>query len=312
MHEAAGRRPDQLDPAELKSAANEFRYQRKLLSAEEAEGWLKKRDLTVEMWTEYIQRTVLRRKWAADLDDIAARHAVTDDEIEEAITCEAICSDRLNALANKLAGRAAVFARVETEPEHAAPDAPPRPPDHEHVASAFAKLGVPGFPVEFWRERVGFLARVEAAFQPFCAHPLTPDALADEVAARHFDWIVVDYRLAPFRDEDAAREAALCIREDGAGLAELAGRAGSAEEGGRFVLEQVDPELRPSLLGARKGETLGPLRWRDQFVIVRVLEKALPSIDDPLVRERAREAALSSRIEREVLDRVRWNAGGAR
>ena len=302
---------DLLDPGELKSAANDFRYQRKLLSAEEAESWLKKRDLTVEMWTEYIQRTVLRRKWAADLDDIVARYAVTEDEIDEAATCEAICSERLTALAHKLAGRAAVFARAETQPEHPAPDARPRPSDHEHIASAFAKLAVPGFPLEYWQERVDWLARVEEAFPPFCAHPVMPDALADEVGAHHFDWIVVDYRFAPFRDEETAREAALCIREDGAGLAELAGRAGSAEDGGRVLLEQAEPELRPYLLGARKGETLGPLRWRDQFVIVQVLEKTLPSVDEPQVRERASEAALSSRIEREVLDRVRWAAGGA-
>jgi hypothetical protein len=293
-----------LDPAELQSAADEFRYERNLLSREEAETWLKERGLTVEMWSEYILRWALRRKWSADLDDIVVRGVVTDAEIEEAITCEAICSGRLHELANELAGRAAVYERVEEQlGDHDLELAPV--PVRKGIASELADLGLPGFPLEFWQERVDFLARVDAAFQSFSGDAGLPD-LGAEVAAHHLDWIVVDYELVPFRDEEAAREAALCVRTDGAKLAEVARRAGSADHRTTVFLEQADTALRSYLLGARDEEVLGPFRWREGFAVLRVIAKKLPSIDDPRIRDRARRSALAGAVKREILDRVRW------
>jgi len=68
---------EEIDAEELESAANDFRYERDLVTAEEAEAWLKQWNLTAEAWMDYIRRWVLRRKWADELAEIVARFPVT-------------------------------------------------------------------------------------------------------------------------------------------------------------------------------------------------------------------------------------------
>src|SRR5262245_17083758 len=48
---------------EIEAAGEEFRYARDLVTAEEMEAWLGRFDLTVESWTDYLERSILRQGW---------------------------------------------------------------------------------------------------------------------------------------------------------------------------------------------------------------------------------------------------------
>ena len=111
---------------------------------------------------------------------------------------------------------------------------------------------------------------------------------------------------AVFRDNDAAREAALCVREDGRDLAEVAAEADADLEEADWYLDEVDEALRDRLVGAQSGDLLGPLPLKDGHLVVSVVAKHLPSAADPSVRARAERALLGSAVEREVVNRVTW------
>src|SRR2546427_523631 len=92
---------DGLDEADVDAAGTEFRYARDLVAAADLEAWLDGRGLTVDAWLDFIRRTLLVSRWANDLDEIRETYEIDDDEVAEAILCEAICS----GLARRRAGR---------------------------------------------------------------------------------------------------------------------------------------------------------------------------------------------------------------
>jgi hypothetical protein len=55
------------EDSELESAASEFRYARDLISAQDMQAWLAHWHLSLEQWTAYLRRTLLRARWS-DLD----------------------------------------------------------------------------------------------------------------------------------------------------------------------------------------------------------------------------------------------------
>jgi hypothetical protein len=113
---------EELTPAVVQTAAREFHHAHCLTTAEEMQTWLGQRHLTVEMWLAYLQRSMLRQRWAAHLVDILARYAATDAEVERDIIPEGFCSGQFAMWAQKLAARAAVYEQAVS------PQAPGRCP----------------------------------------------------------------------------------------------------------------------------------------------------------------------------------------
>ena len=97
---------------EVESAAREFRYERDLISGEEMEAWLEQWALTLETWTDCLQRAVLRRTWATDL---VTRYPANQAEIDACLGPEAIASGCVEDCARDLAGRAAAWGRAREE-----------------------------------------------------------------------------------------------------------------------------------------------------------------------------------------------------
>jgi hypothetical protein len=125
------------------------------------------------------------------------------------------------------------------------------------------------------------------------------------IAARGLGWITVECRLASFVDEDTAREAAFCVRDEGRSLAEVASAVGSREEAETLVLEDLEPVLRGSLLSAKEGTLLGPVSFRGTPTLVVVHRKSRPEAPGPQILSRARAALLETAIERETRGRAR-------
>ena len=273
---------EDLDDEEVESAAREFRYARDLVAASDAEAWFEKWGLTAETWMEYIERFVLRKKWSAELPEIVSEYAVTEEEVEENVWADGVCAGHFERFVQKLAARVAVHEKLQEETPHPQPLSP--------QAGRGESL----------------LPSLDASFQLFTKQVLTSKAIRDQITAHYAGWIRIDCRCVSFPDEQMAREAALCVQQDGEPLDDVAGRAGTEVQQERFYLEHTDPALRPHFQGAKQGELLGPLAWNGQQSLFLILDKIMPSIDDPEICQRAEQAVIRSAIAHEVNSRVHW------
>jgi hypothetical protein len=272
---------EEIDAEELESAANDFRYERDLVTAEEADAWLEQWGLSAEAWMDFIRRWVLRRKWADELVEIVARFRITKKEFNSCLKAEVVCSGYLARFAQALAAWASTFekAREEVWIGDAAPCA----------------------------KRVKRIHRLEAGYQSFRDHVVDSQGLKDQVGWHRLDWIRFDCRYVLFPHEQMAREAALCVRDDGMQLDEVAANAKIRLHNAPLYLEEIDPSLRDHFLSAGKGALVGPLDWDKGFALFVVEDKILPALEDPAIRQRAEESLIQNEINREIANRVKWH-----
>jgi len=296
---------------EVETAASQFRGARGLFTAAETTAWLRERGLTAENWIKYIRRSWLRQRWSAELADLVCRYPATEAQLNRAFLVVGICSGHLARFAEKLAGRAAVgqtfLSAQDTSPKRQRGDGPVAGatglcPAVDTQACGFLRLAP-----KHCRKVLESLASLEASYSLFGRQVLTPQALQSQIASRHTVWVRLECRTASFACASAAREAALCVREDGEELATVAARAGTTLHQERFYLEELEPAQQAPFLSARKGELLGPLEWRGAFQLVQVRDKVLPSAEDPDIRRRAEQLLLQREVEREIKDRVQWH-----
>jgi hypothetical protein len=215
---------DALSEDDVEAAAAEFRYARDLVAATDLESWLERRGLTVEAWLDFVRRTLLRERWADEIEAIRDEYEIDAGDVAEALECEAVCGGLAADLAARLAARAAIHARDEAgaadallrEAEAMAATVP------EHVLTRV----LPHVPAPVRRERLRALARLEVAWSRFVGSAVSPEALRALIAGRRLDWLRVGVQTVVAPDEDVAREIVLCVRLDRRPLAEVAGDAG--------------------------------------------------------------------------------------
>jgi hypothetical protein len=131
--------------------------------------------------------------------------------------------------------------------------------------------------------------------------------LTDQVGWHRLDWIRFDCRYVLFPQEQMAREAALCVRDDGMQLDEVAANAKTGLHSAPIYLEEIDPSLRDRFLSAGKGALVGPLDWDKGFALFVVEDKILPALEDAAIRRRAEESLIQNAIDREIANRVKWH-----
>lgn len=296
---------------EVQEAANEFRYSRNLIAAEEMESWLEAWGLDLDGWFQWVLADLLRSR-RGDAGDGSGPESVAvepGEELDVAIHAEAACSGFLGRLSYQLAERVAVHAR-EVEAGDRSDEGEPAvsgdgpalalPPE---AASCLPDLGLS--PDEVSR-RLGRLAALDAAYGRFRASVVEPAQVAARVRSRQTEWTRMSARVLRLDTEDAAREALTAVRDDGCDLDEVAADAGFEIVDGTFFLEELDAGVRDHLLAAQKDELLGPLREGEKWSLFLVVEKRLPSLDDPEIAARAEKSLLRSALSREVDNRVSW------
>jgi hypothetical protein len=242
----AGRLPP---AAEVVAATDAFRYERRLISADELAKWLDRWDLGFDELTAYLRRGLLQR----DQKDSAVTSGV--DGLERASWAAAVCSGQLVSFARRLAEQTALQLAGASEP-------PTRSED---------------------------------------------EAVAEQASTNFISWTRVDCRFLVFADEAPAREAALCVREDGRSIDEVAGDAGLAIEHGRFYIEEAPRALRAHLLAAHPGELTGPVAVDDVFWVLFITGRTPPSFDDAEVVERAQRRAAERALTTALQRSVRWH-----
>jgi hypothetical protein len=268
---------------ELEATAEEFRYRRDLLSADELTAWLDTRGLDLGDWREHIARVVGRERAGADIDELLSRHRPSPEEIASKIEAEGLCSGAFGEMAERLAGLAACWDQRRSEGRNDEPDA--RLPLDDRSLDA-----------------------IEAAHRSFVDGVATDGAIAHEVGARSLDWIRISGVWSDFADEETALEAAMCVRQDGLELVAAAARAKVVARPWTSFVEDAGGEWQLPLVRARPGDLVGPIRDGVGFGLLHVLAKVLPGPTDPDVRERASASLVARAVERAVNDRVVWHA----
>lgn len=274
IHEAlacrrAGHAPSS---AAVDQAARAFRYDRRLITADETEAWLSRRGLDVDGWMDYIRRQVVRAERAErgdELRNVVEAHPVPDEEVDALAWVHGWCSGRFEQLAHELAQRVAACVRLSGAP----------PAD---------------------------LAELDDVLPRFRDNVVTPEAVHAVVTRQRLDWLRVELDEAVFDNEGAAREAALSVRYDGLSLSEVSALAGARHRRRTVRLEELDADLRSAVLGAGEGDLAGPIA-SEGFLLVHVRSKTLPSVEDPDVRDRAVDLVTSTALRHEVEERVRWH-----
>lgn len=289
---------------EVTLEANAFRYQRNLITAEETENWLKQWQLSVDTWMGYIRRALLRKTWADNLSEIISKFPVSDDEIAASIWSEAICSGYLALFARTLAGRAAVYEKLN---EGSADGI-----NHKRVEGRLEALlekaassDLKSQPGQH-SERLITLARQEASFDVLDEQFLTPGAIGRCIAANRIDWIKIGFDYVLFAGEDAAREGALCVREDLMPLEAVAADAQQPMRHAYLFIEELAAELKSTFLACAVGELLGPVRWEGNYALCWVTEKTMPDEAEPKIKKRAEQSVIDSLVVREISNRVVW------
>jgi hypothetical protein len=262
--------------AVVEQAGDEFRYDRDLLTADEMEEWLDAHGLDARRWIDAIRRRVLRERWASQLAELLAHYRPTDEEIEEALADDLVVAELHAELARELAGEAA----------------------------AAASAGATGTPDG---DR---LAAIRAAAARFRAAAATDEAIRREIANHQMDWVRIECRAVEFAHEPEAREAALCLREDGLPLEDVAREAHVAVGSLAFYLEDVDADDRSRFLGAHAGHVVGPIAIDDVHVLYHVDRKVMPGPQDPGVLARATTLVTARAVALELQHRVQWLAEG--
>jgi hypothetical protein len=150
---------------------------------------------------------------------------------------------------------------------------------------------------EAWLER---MLGLEAAYGRMCGRILTTERLARALAAARLSLTRIDVERIELESQDAAREAHLCVREDGLTLEEVAREARYPFERLNLVAEDLPEDERQRLLCATIGVVQEPARVGEVFRVDQVTRKTDPELADALVRER---------IESKILDTAFAEAG---
>ncbi len=264
--EAAGLVPEE---AAIEEALEGFRYARDLVAGDECEAWLAARGLVFADLVDSVTRR-LQAGLVEEMEDLE-RHSIAEGRLR----IDALLSDEFGGWARRFARGLA--AAVELGEEL-------RPEDP-----------VPGL----WPALARAQARVTAAV-------LTPEARQRELAAQRLGLMRLHLDVAEFDSEPAAREALLCVREDGVTLAAVGEGNGLPCQTMERFLGELSPEWLTALQSARTGDVVLQRPDDGNWVVVAVKGRREPSLEDSAVVARV-DAALTERSFRELESRhIRW------
>ncbi len=291
------------DEPSIDGAVERFRYDHDLISAEETERWLEARGLSADELQEYF----VRGHWAETLGDKVDRGEgpPVSAELLRALEAELLVSGVFGPLATALGRRMIARDRAEAPASAERVEAERR----RFLKSAHLKpRGVKAWLEildrnEAWLE--GMLA-LEAAFRERCESILTTDRLARSLSSARLTLTCLEIERVDFDSVDAAREAHLCVREDGLTLEEVARQTRYPFERLKFVAEDLPEEERQRLLCAPIGLVQEPAQVEGVFRLTRVTGKKDPALSDTLVRERLERRILDSYFSETSSKEIRW------
>jgi hypothetical protein len=292
-----------LPPGTLDAAGREFRYAHDLVTAQSMEEWLRRHGMSVPEWTACLRRNLLRARASENLDALADRHPISQEDAVRLTLIEAVCAGELSTWARALAERAAAHAHLQVGAPPASGDALVRTSEPVDTSSLTVLWGDDPSTLDAAVRR---LQRLDESLNGFRTSLLTERAVQDYISTRQLDWVRFDCRVMAFPNAGMAAEAALLLREDGEGFTSVYQVAHTEPRAAQFFLDQIEDSMRDHFLGSRPGDLIGPMHVDDEFVLYQIEEKVLPTIRDADVRRRAEEGVLSTALDQQFERRVDW------
>lgn len=295
----------EIDTAALQSAADQFRYDRNLVTAEETERWLSDRDVDEDDLVAFLERRYWFARFRPSAFAMPVDYAPPPALASDVLWPEVVFGGRLAPLAIPLARRVAA----------AAEDGSPASPEEEAAARAafVERTGCAPEGEAAWLERnrcapdwFRELLALEGLYLRCRREALSPARCAAALEPRRLELTRIGFRSARFPSERHAREAYLCISDDGEEFADAARRAGAATEERTLLLADAPDPLRGLLLSAAVGEVVRGAGPQGEPLLIQVAAKTPPSIEDPEVRSRLEPALLARRFDPLVEAEVRW------
>ena len=271
------------DEATISAAAEAFRYDHDLITAEETEAWLENRGLALDDFSDYF----CRQYYASVLQDIVTdevEYISASSALRELFVAELILSGELERMMSDLMWRlAARCAETDRSPYLIALD----------ERKFFERNRIKPAQLANWLERLGRdlnwfneMLEMEAAYRRCCDKLLVPRARQRELVTLRLLLTRFETEFIQLESRDAAKEALFCVREDGMSMKEVATEGRYPYEQVDFIFEDLPADSQQTLLGVSAGDVLEPVPRGDGFELWRLVKKVEPEPDDPSVKVR--------------------------
>jgi hypothetical protein len=296
----------EIDEAALDEASEKFRYEHDLITAEEIERWLEARGLALEEFSDFFARhywgSVLKGKVEAEEIDYLTAPA----ELRGLLTAELILSGELDEMAARLGQRVAAGREANGEDVEPGSILEERRRFLERAGIASTQLTHLLGQLERDHPWLEEMLRMEALSQSKASALPTPEA-----RAREFRWLRLPLtrfavEIIELESPDAAREALLCVRNDGLSMAEVANEGRYPYRCTAVLLEDVPEDSQQKFISVTPGSVLDPIPRGDGFQLCRVLEKKEADPDDPAVRERIDQRIIERHFSELCEKHIRW------
>jgi len=281
-----------LDEAEFDAAAEAFRYEHDLITAEETEQWLAAHGLTLDDFSDYFARQYWGKTLTEGVHPEETEYLSAPAELRELFTTDLILSGELDRMTTQLSWRlAARGAAKEADPDAIA----------AQERKFFDRHEIKPAQLPNWLQRLGRDAEwfnemlaIEAAYDRHRESLLLPQARQRELTMLRLPLTRFETEIIELESRDAAQEALFCVREDGMSMEEVAMEGRYPYRRVDFLLEDIPADLQQRFLSVSAGDILEPISRGDGFELCRITKKIEPQPDDPAVR---------LRVEQRLLDR---------
>jgi hypothetical protein len=288
----AGERDLELDDSAIADAAEVFRYEYDLITAEETEAWLATRGLTLDDFTDYF----IRQYWVQSLNENIVPEQIeylsAPSELRQLFLTELILCGELDRMTTMFMFRLAARC-AEKDSDSDAITAEER--------KFFDRNKIEPAQRSNWLKRLGRdskwfdeMVTMEAAFCRRRDELLAPQARQRELMGLRLPLTRFETEVIELESHDAAQEALFCVREDGMSMEEVAIEGRYPYRRVDFLFEDIPSDVQQKFLSVSPGDVLEPVVRGDGFELCRIIKKIEPQADDP---------AVGLRIEQRLLDR---------
>jgi hypothetical protein len=280
----------ELDETAIDSAAEGFRYDRDLITAEETERWLARRGLNLDDFSDYFARQYCGNA-LPDIEYESTPFGLSAAQSRNVFTADLILSGDLDAMITQLSWRLAAWAASKEGVPSEAIETERR---HFLERSGLALEQLPEWLEQLDRDQQWFdrTLELEAAYRQRNETLLTAQSRKREIATLRLQLTRFETELIELESRDAAKEALFCVREDGMSMEEVASEGRYPYRCVSFLQEDIPDELQQKFLSVSPGDVLEPIPRGESFELHRIAKKLEPQPDDPAVLQRVENRIL--------------------
>ena len=275
-----------LDDEAIDTAAEQFRYEHDLITAEETEQWLAARGLNLDDFGSYFARRTCLDALGDDVKAEEIDYLSAANDLRQTFAAELILSGALDRITTDLSWRlaaAAATARDEVDPDTVAAER-----GYFLDRALLTEEELPAWLQKLERDSswLDQMLRMEAEYRQRSESLLNPQTRQREMSLLRLPLTRFDTEVIELESRDAAQEALFCVKEDGMSMEEVATEGRYPYKTLSFLQEDIPEDLQQKFLSVAVGDILEPITRGDGYELYRITGKTEPQAGDPAVEER--------------------------